>query len=457
MTDLNMDKLENEAMARAYNVNKPDELNNEENELHPRHSNVSFFKISQLIESDDEEQVQLKQCFREIKMLDCEWKCHFGLLINYNFGVLIPSKYIIEYNSSSNNNIERGIIRFRHEREYVLEYEKSSKDDFENRMHELAIVSSSVESFIIGKQNFYEFEDGYIYMYYDNYIWKVFGYSRNDIKEYYDMYGILMSISRLNSKNYTDNDSFKRIYLMTKNCLNYLYQGIDLRKKTKEEFESYNLDEDVVTFSIDNNRYLILIDEDYQLFNRKIKDDNNTMNKLHIYHDEKWCFNGAFKAGFLGIFNFGYLLDFPEIVDSKELSEIEKRVLLENIVNQKQIELCEYKDLICEKVLNIFIDNLSDDLTLDKWNKLELINYLRIEDMKVENKTEELLYNSFRFELDNSNIEAIKNLIDIDYFESKIKPKKIMIGPEFIAFSCKIFDDNKIFILFENNEFIEWK
>lgn len=458
MTDLNIDKLENEAMARAYNTNKPDELKENQQETMTDKNNVSFFKISQLINNDIElDQKQFSQGFRYIKMMDCDWSCHYALLLNNKIGMIIPQQYVIIYGESSLNDLNHGIVKFRSEKEYQVEYEASTEEEFELRMNELKIVSTCIEKFENNDQIFYEFDNGYIYMYYDGYIWKISNFSRNDIKEYYDMYIILMSIRTINNKHYNDKDNLKLIYLISKNCLNYLYKGIDLKKKRKEEIDEYALTEDVVTFSIDNERYLTVLDEDYQIFKRKTNEETENFEKLHIYCDDEWCFEGTFKASILGIYNSGYLLDFKEIVNSTELSEIEKRNLLENIINQKQIELYEYKDFISKKLLDILIENIKDNLTLDRWNELEFVNYLYVEDIDIENKTEELLYDFYKFALDNNDIESIKKTIDIDYLSNQIKPIKVVISSEFMAFSCNIFNKNKTFILFENNEFIEWK
>lgn len=458
MTDLNIDKLENEAMARAYNTSKPDELKENQQEIRTDKNNVSFFKISQLINNDIElDQQQFSQGFRYIKMMDCDWSCHYALLVNNKIGMIIPQQYVIIYGESSSNDLNHGVVKFRSEKEYQVEYEAATEEEFELRMSELKVVSTCIENFENNNQIFYEFDNGYIYMYYGGYIWKISNFSRNDIKEYYDMYIILMSIRTINNKHYNDKDNLKLIYLISKNCLNYLYKGIDLKKKRKEEIDEYSLTEDVVTFSIDNERYLTVLDEDYQIFKRKRIEDADIFEKLHIYCDDEWCFEGTFKASVLGTYNSGYLLDFKEIVNSTELSEIEKRNLLENIINQKQIELYEYKDFISKKLLDILIENLKDNLTLDKWNELEFVNYLYVEDIDIENKTEELLYDFYKFALDNNDIESIKKTFDIDYFSSQIKPIKAIVGSEFMAFSCNIFNKNKTFILFENNEFIEWK
>ena len=130
---------------------------------------------------------------------------------------------------------------------------------------------------------------------------------------------------------------------------------------------------------------------------------------------------------------------------------------MENIISQKQIELYEYKDFIRKKLLNILIDDFKRRLTIDTWNQLELVNYLYIENIDIESKTEELLYDYFKFALDNNDDELLKGLIDVNYLANKIKPRNIVIAPEFIAFSCNMLEQNKTFVLFENNEFIEWK
>ena len=85
MNDLNIDKLENEAMARAYNTNKPDELKDNKVDQNKESNNGSFFKISKLINNKDMqvEQDNFFQCFRYIKMMDCDWNWHYSLMLNY--------------------------------------------------------------------------------------------------------------------------------------------------------------------------------------------------------------------------------------------------------------------------------------------------------------------------------------------------------------------------------------
>lgn len=455
----NIDKLENEAMARAYDKNKPDELIKDDNEIKMESTNMSFFQISQLLKNiEGEEKASFYQSFRYIKMIDCDWLAHYILLLNGKIGMIIPNNYVIIYDDSLENNQNSGKINFREEhKNYIAEYNLSTYDDFIAHMKELEVVSECVEYFENNNQVFYEFSNGYIYMYYEGYTWSIFGYSRNDIKEYYYMYTILMSLRNLDNETYQDKENFKLIYLINKNALNYLYKGIDLKKKTLDELKEYSLMEDVVTFALDNNRYLTILDEDYQIYNRKSKDINDEIEKINLYCDPKWRFEGTFKAGVLGTYTSGDLLDFPEIINSTELSEIEKRNLLENIIKQKQIELYEYKDFISKKLLDIIINNLKQTLTNEMWNELKLVNYLYIENIDIENKTENLLYDYFKFALDNNDNELVKGLIDIDYLASKIRPQKLIIGPEFMAFACNVFKQNKIFILFENNEFIEWK
>ena len=164
------------------------------------------------------------------------------------------------------------------------------------------------------------------------------------------------------------------------NALNYLYKGIDLKKVSNFEFSNYEFGEDVVTFAIENNRYLTVVDDDYQLFNRKIKEQNEEMEKIKIYDN---YFEGTFKTGVLGTYIGGSLLNFPEINDSTRLSEIEKRDLLENIVNQKQIELYEYKNYLAKKIINSIINDLRGLLTKDVWFKKDLDEYLNKYDKKL--------------------------------------------------------------------------
>lgn len=450
MNDIEL--LENEAMARAYDANKPDELQNSNVEEQDVSTNL-FLDISQLLGNISEDEVDLKQAFRYVKMMDCDWKCHLCLLLNYKYGLLIPSSYNISYAASDDNTLEKGKIKFLKEKEYTLEYKKQTYEEYEARIKELEVVAECVEHFKNDTQIFYEFDDRGIYMYYNEYTWKLYGYTRNDIMEYYDMYNILMSVCLIQNKIYNDTN-FKRLYLIGKNALNYLYKGIDLKKKKETEFENYEFGEDVVTFAIDNNRYLTEVDEDYQIFSRKLKEQSEEIEKIKVYDNH---FEGTFKTGVLGTYMGGTLLQFPEINGSAELSEFEKRDLLENIINQKQIELYEYKDYLAKKIISSIIDELRSDLTKETWINLDLVQYLKTENINIEHKTEELLYDYFKYLLDNNDDNELNAIIDIEYLTNSIIPKKMILGPEFMMFACKLLGQIKKYILFENNEFIEWK
>ena len=450
MNDIEL--LENEAMARAYDASKPDELQSNSIEEQDISSNL-FLDISQLIENISEDEEKLKQSFRYVKMMDCDWKCHLCLLLNYKYGLLIPSGYNITYAASDDNTLEKGKIKFLKEKEYTLEYKKQTYEEYEARIKELEVVSECVENFKKDTQIFYEFNDRGIYMYYKEYTWKIYGYTRNDVMEYYDMYIILMSVCLIENKIYNDIN-FKRLYLISKNALKYLYKGIDLKKLNNSSFENYEFNEDVVTFAIDNNRYLTVVDEDYQLFSRKLKEQFDEIEKMKIYDN---FFEGTFKTGVLGTYNGGTLLPFPEINGSLELSEFEKRDLLENIINQKQIELYEYKDYLAKKIIHSIIEDLRSNLTNEDWVRLDLVQYLKTENINIEHKTEELLYDYFKYLLENNDDTELSAIIDIDYLTDSIIPKKMILGPEFMMFVCSVLGQVKKYILFENNEFIEWK
>lgn len=456
MNDLNIDLLEHEAMARAYDTSKPDELENSSSELSSEQSKSSFFRISELFNATNESRKKILQSFNYIKMIDCNWCCHYILVLNRKVGIYIPNDYIIIYSSTLDNDTNHGIFLFLKDHEYTLKYTYLDEAEFRQQMNELDVVSECIEQFESNHQKFYEFENGTIYMYQDNYLWEISGYSRNNVTEYFEMYAILIGIRNIDEDNDYLNLIFKYLYQMSKNSLNFLYRGIDLRKLDVNEMDNQQFNEDAVTFSIDNKRYLKVIDSNYQQFNRKVEQDDE-IEKIQVYYDGKWYFRGTFKTNVLGTYNDGSLLEFPEIMNSNELNEIEKRELLEEIINQKQIELYEYKDLLINKFINNIVKYLKEKCSINDWKNLNLIAYIKVEDINIENKTEELVYNHLKYVIDNNDIDNVIKLVDVDYLTSTVKAEKIVIGPEFIAFSCQVFGQNKIFILFENNEFIEWK
>ena len=100
-------------------------------------------------------------------------------------------------------------------------------------MKELEDIFLLLEDFQTeNNQLFREYKEDAIYMYQEGYIWKVTGYSRNDITEYYDMYLLLMSLRSLTDGVYKDCNQLKFLYLVSKNNIDYLYKGIDLKKKS---------------------------------------------------------------------------------------------------------------------------------------------------------------------------------------------------------------------------------
>ena len=82
---------------------------------------------------------------------------------------------------------------------------------------------------------------------------------------------------------------------------------------------------------------------------------------------------------------------------------------------------------------------------------------MKKENINIEHKTEELLYDYFKYLLENNDDTELSAIIDIDYLTDSIIPKKMILGPEFMMFVCSVLGQVKKYILFENNEFIEWK
>ena len=122
-----IDLLETEAMAKAYDASKPDELLSK-SAVDQDKSNDLLLDISHLIGNIVEDNDVIKQTFRYVKMMDCDWKCHLSLLLNYKYGVLIPSEYTIFYSASDDNNLEKGKIKFLKDNpkdvlSFIFEYE----------------------------------------------------------------------------------------------------------------------------------------------------------------------------------------------------------------------------------------------------------------------------------------------------------------------------------------------
>lgn len=463
---MNTDDLEQQAMAKAYNVEVPDELIEEEK------GDISPFdplsRISDIIKNHTQSVEEIvpiyQQSFSYLKIQENHVRWHLIKWLNNTFGMILSDDYILDYSSAKKNTESAGEVFFRLEKEYHLEYRKSTIEEFHHQMNDLEVVFPLIEKFETDRnQFFYEYEGDAIYLYQDGYVWRLSGYSRNDICEYYQMYLLLMSLDYLKNGRYTKNELLKHIYLIEKNALYYLYKGIDLKKESitslKEKFQNFS---DTVIVSLDNHRYYEIVDLDYYLSKRKKRIDHQEED-ITIKHFDSWVFEGVFHAGILGDYAKGELLDFSEIFASKELSEPEKKEMLKKIVLERERELSHKKTYLNNQFLLTFFRKHLELLTPEKW-----MNFLKLEKIPCEELTEEEIGNFIKKSIislqkvketdleESIEWKEFSSYIDFFAYQDMVVPLYLTITPLFLILECRILGMDKTYILTENYEFMEW-
>ena len=467
---MNTDILEQQAMNKIYNHEAPDELKDSKIPENNDEQNKYDF-VAKILESH-EGNYELKKMdygndFSYLKIKENPWQWHLIKFFDSKYGMLLSSDYLINYSSTKHNSEVEGMLSFQKEKEYLLEYRRESLEDFERQMLELKEVSKCLDTFKTDRQQiFYEYQE-FIYLYQDNYVWKLSGYTRNDVTEYYQMYLFLMSLEPLIQRKYQNNKLLKYLYLVEKNAMDYLYKGIDLKKRTLASLtEEFQQTLDVVTVSLDNNCYIELLDLDYLLFRRR-KGDSKEEIPITIYHKISWFFEGTFKLGLLGKFINGELLEYNSIFNSTEISEIERKELLKKVVIEKKEECLEKKDYLNAQFLKLFFrkefENIEESFEKNNW-----LTFFKVESMPIQELSLEevkglliILTNQIK-NIQAEDLEESKewkeflSYLDYSALRKNMKPLYLTITPLFIVVECNLFGEKKNYVITEDYQVIEW-
>lgn len=463
--------LEQQAMNKIYNIGEPDEL--VEQKIIESSGPSKFSLVPSILNRHGENLVLASPFytndFSYLVVKDTSWQWHFLKFFNDTYGMVLPIDYIIEYASTNRNSRISGRLSFRKEKDYILEYRQATLDDFYSQMKELREIYNLLENFETeSHQIFYEYKEDSIYMYQDGYIWKVTGYSRNNITEYYDMYLLLMSLRTLNNGNYIDNNHLKFIYLVSKNAIHYLYKGIDLKKRAVSSLlDEFQKTLDVVTISLDNSLYTEVMDLDYSISKRRRSYEKEEELPITITHKDKWFFDGNLSIGLFGNYLRGELFEFPSILSSKELSEPEKKELIKKVVEEKKQECLEKRNYLDNQFLLLFfkkrIENINILFDKEKWTDFLKLENISLEDLSY-NVVKEWFLGKLKF-LDKIPLENIEDseewkelcsYIDFSALKAKVTPLYLTITPLFMVLEYAFSGRKESFILTEEYEVIEW-
>lgn len=467
---MNTDILEEQAMGKIYNLEAPDELKNSQ-EIEIDNDNNQYDIVSKVLDNHKNDnllqEMNYRSTFSYLKINDNPWQWHFIKFFDDKYGMILSTDYIIDYSSTDSNSEVSGTLVFRKDKEYLLEYERESLEDFQKQMEELKQVAVLLDSFKTERQQyFYEYED-YIYLYQDNYVWKLSGYTKNDITEYYQMYILLMSLEPLIQKKYRNKEVLKYLYLIEKNAITYLYKGIDLKKKKIASLmEEFQTTLDVVTISLDNDKYIEVLDLDYLLFKRR-KIEKKEETPITVYHKENWSFEGTFKVGLLGNFLSGELLEYNSILNSKELREIEKKELLKKIVIEKKEEFLEKKDYLNTQFLLTFFKKRFEDIE-NYFEKENWLTFIKVESLPIQELSIEEVEKFITIIGDKINSISIEEVeeseiwkeflsyIDFSSLKKNIIPLYLTITPIFTIIECNIFHNKMNYVITEDYQILEW-
>ncbi len=467
---MNTEELEQVAMSKTYNDHVPDWLT----ESIPKEDGNKhiFDEVPDILARHAREDSHTLFCendFSYLRIKDDPWTWHLLKLFNGQYGMVLDDEYIMDYSASLTNSQLFGAFSFRKGKEFLLEYRRASLEEFVRQMQELEDIFSLVEHFETERnQKFYEYENDAIYCYQNGYIFRLSGYTRNSICEYFQMYTLLLSFTSLEKREYRNHSLLKYVYLVEKHGLDYLYKGIDLRKQRIDTLiENYKDILDVVTFSIDEYRYFEILDIDYYISKRKNSYPKTEYLPLEIDNENGWSFKGSFRLGLLGTYEEGELAQFEEIFKSSELKEREKKELLFTMVEEKEQECLEKKDYIASQILlQYFKKCLKDPLGsfhADRW-----IDFLRVEKLSLQEVSVETLENWIveRMKiLENVQEENIQNseewhkfldYIDMLAFQAKVLPQYLTITPLFLIVECEILGKKNNYIITEDFEVLEW-
>lgn len=374
-------------------------------------------------------------------------KYHIVYIDSESFKLLIPNNYQVDYLKSTNSYNNRGHLYFYNDKHtYTLDYTKMCYKEF---IEKINFLKENVnKSFINYRgQEMYEIvKDNvdYLYMYYNGYFYKLYGNHKFTINEYFDMYFLLFSVT-----NRAINDSINHIrdlcYLQEQGIY-YLCNDLDLLLNDLSRYSD--------SIDIKKEDLIIINDEDYlqyketqnkaKLIALKVLEPNKEV--LSLYRkDNVWYILGNFSFGILGNFSYGYIDEFSEISDSEELSCNEKKDLLSELINQKQLELVSYfskiKTEFYKYLVNYFISSMSYEL----WNEYHIREFINIDYLtdNEANMQDNIIYNLLINKLEE-DVDYI-SLFNQKMIEDSIISEKIVIYPNryvirFSALNCLLKD-----------------
>lgn len=383
--------------------------------------------------------------YEYLELIDLNYKCHLVSVDSDNYNFIIPNSYQINYSKSNNNYNDSGHIYFYNSKHtYSLDYKKIDYELFKKTIGDNIVKEFNNyknHEFIEVNKNSLD----YLYTYYQGYCYKIYSNHKLSINEYYDMYLILFSISK--NKISKSVDILKELYYFNTNYVKSLCSDIDLLTEDLKKYDS-QVDLDINSIIVYNdNEYLKYKDtkskvEDISI---KILSDINR-DKLEVKQsDNKWCIDGSFNFGMFGNFYEGFMYNYDEITSSKELTDIEKKDILDKILNEKQYTIDGYSNKIKEEFYNYLIQYFDRNLTLKLWEEYhirEFINFELISNYD-ENMNEFSLYKLFM-----SNLYNNKYIFNEKVIMNSIKCEKIVIKPNtyniYISALNNLFNSIKI-------------
>ena len=350
---------------------------------------------------------------------------HLVSLEKIRLNLLIPIIYKISYSESCEYYENNGYITF--EKEDKKFYFSFIKKEYEE--YKLNIEKES--KYIVRNFNNYQNKEfteikkdniDYIYMYYQNYEYKIYSNYKFTLNELFDMYYILFSVSDISIiSNY---NLLEQLDYINKNSIKLFYENINILEfDLSIKNEKNKLSEELVIINSDVE-YLEYKNILYRV-NELITSDDFEIN---IY-DNKCYFKGMFDLYNFGKYKCGELIDFDEIVLSQELSLEDKEDLILTIIQQKQAEVDNAKEIIHEVVLNYCYEYIKKNITYNKFIEYHLLDYINQEKIsdKLNNREKYLWmidnidnYDIFDKELIVKSLKGLNMFIYSNYYKMKI-------------------------------------
>lgn len=189
-------------------------------------------------------------------------------------------------------------------------------------------------------------------------------------------------------------------------------------------------------------------------------ESTSSIGEIEVYKDKEWRWKGNFNANIMGIFKKGIILEYPEIILSNQLSNIEKIEMLKKLISEKQMELFSMKNDILNQIILSLVDRFTLNSTFEEWNKLKLYKLFDVSSLPLDEKTEKNIYNYLKDLINKTyysrNVTELLNYIDLDNISEIIVPIEIAFDLVFTVFECLVGNEKCYFVLNENNEFKEW-